>query len=256
MRASVLAATTLLAIGGSAAAADLAQPIYRGAMPAPYAPWTGFYIGLDAGGGIGNGRSDFNVAGVPFASATNSLSGAIGGGQVGYNWQIGIAVAGVEADVQASSLNGNLTAPCPFALCALPLSATYSQKAGWFGTARGRLGVAANGWLIYATAGYAYARLDTDALATAGPVSAAVSTHDNRNGWTAGGGIAVALAPGWSAKLEYLYLNFGKVSTTWLLAGLPPITDSDRFDMNVVRAGVNKSVLACCRSTNCSHRAA
>ena len=78
------------------------------------------------------------VAGVPFASATNSLSGAIGGGQVGYNWQTGIA-----------------------------------------------------------------------------------------------------LAPGWSAKLEYLYLNFGKVSTTWLLAGLPPITDSDRFDMNVVRAGVN-----------------
>jgi opacity protein-like surface antigen len=208
-------------------------------MPAPYAPWSGFYVGLNAGGGIGSGRSDFSVAGVPFASVTNFLSGAVGGGQLGFNWQSGLVVAGVEADVQAASLNGNLTAPCPFAACALPLSATYSQKVEWFGTARGRLGVATNGWLIYATAGYAYARLDTDALATAGPATAAVSIHDNRSGWTAGGGIEVALAPGWSAKLEYLYLNFGKVTTTWVLTGLPPITDSARFDMNVVRAGVN-----------------
>jgi opacity protein-like surface antigen len=240
MRVVVFAATTLLAIGGSAAAADLAQPLYKGPMPPPVMGWTGLYVGLNAGGGIGSGRSDFNVSGIPFASVTNSLSGAIGGGQVGFNWQTGIVVAGVEADFQASSLNGNLTAPCPFAVCALlPLSATYSQKVEWFGTARGRLGVATSGWLIYATAGYAYARLDTDATATAGPASASLSMHDNRNGWTAGGGIEVALAPNWSARLEYLYLNFGKVSTTWVLAGLPAITDNARFDMNVVRAGVN-----------------
>jgi opacity protein-like surface antigen len=49
----------------------------------------------------------------------------------------------------------------------------------------------------------------------------------------------VALAPGWSAKVEYLYLDYGKVSTTWVLPGLPALTDDARFTMNVVRAGVN-----------------
>jgi len=122
----------------------------------------GFYLGLNAGGGIGNGRSDFSIAGGPaFATVNNSLPGAIGGVQAGFNWQSGMTVFGVETDFQASGLKGSLTAPC-LALCGLPLTATYSQKVPWFGTVRGRLGVAASGWLIYATAGYAYARLEAD----------------------------------------------------------------------------------------------
>jgi outer membrane immunogenic protein len=93
--------------------------------------------------------------------------------------------------------------------------------------------------LVYATGGYAYARLDTDALAVAGPASASFNLHETRNGWTAGGGIEVAFAPGWSAQLEYLYLDFGRESTTWTLGALPSITDDARFTMNMVRAGVN-----------------
>ncbi len=200
----------------------------------------GFYLGLNAGGGIGNGRSDFSIAGGPaFATVNNSLPGAIGGVQAGFNWQSGMTVFGVETDFQASGLKGSLTAPC-LALCGLPLTATYSQKVPWFGTVRGRLGVAASGGLIYATAGYAYARLETDAFAAAGAASASFSLHETRNGWAAGGGIEVALAPGWSAKLEYLYLDFGRHSTSWTLAGgLPSIVDDARLTMNVVRAGVN-----------------
>ncbi len=92
-----------------------------------------------------------------------------------------MTVFGVETDFQASGLKGSLTAPC-LALCGLPLTATYSQKVPWFGTVRGRLGVAASGGLIYATAGYAYAWLETDAFAAAGAASASFSLHETRNG--------------------------------------------------------------------------
>lgn len=132
-----------------------------------------------------------------------------------------------------------MSAPCPAGLCALGLAATYNQKVPWFGTARGRLGVAASGWLIYATAGYAYARLETDAFASAGPVAALASFNETRNGWTAGGGIEVAIAPGWSAKVEYLYLDFGHRTNGIVFTGLPAISDDARLTMNVARAGVN-----------------
>jgi outer membrane immunogenic protein len=103
---------------------------------------------------------------------------------------------------------------------------------------RGRLGAAWSGWLIYATGGYAYGRIETDAVAAAGPAVAVFSLHETRNGWTAGTGIEVAFAPGWSAKLEYLYLDFGHRSSTLGFVPLP-VTDGARLAMNVVRAGVN-----------------
>ena len=230
---------------GLAAAADMPRGPRRPATPLPpetsvYLGWSGFYLGLNAGGGIANVDSAFSAPGAPaFASVNNSLTGAIGGVQAGFNWQTGVTVVGAEADFQASGLRGGLSAPCPAGLCALGLAATYNQKVPWFGTARGRLGVAASGWLIYATAGYAYARLETDAFASAGAVATLASLKETRNGWTAGGGIEVAIAPGWSAKVEYLYLDFGRTTTGIVLTGLPTISDDARFTMNVARAGVN-----------------
>jgi opacity protein-like surface antigen len=148
-------------------------------------------------------------------------------------------VVGVEADMQASSLKGSLSAPCAAGLCAIPLTATYEQKVPWFGTVRGRLGVAWSGWLIYATGGYAYARLETDAFAGVPGAFATFNEHENRNGWAAGTGIEVAIAPEWSFRLEYLYLDFGRTGTTMLFPALPPIIDDAHFTMNVMRAGLN-----------------
>jgi len=242
MRSLAIAAASLLVMCGTAAAADLRRaPIRKAVEPPPrLLGWSGFYLGLNGGGGWANGRSDFSIAGSPaFAAVNNSLTGALGGAQIGFNWQADVAVFGFEADFQASTVKGGLNAPCGPGLCIVPLTATYHQEVPWFGTVRGRLGFANAGWLIYATAGYAYARLETEASVAAGPVSAAVSLHETRNGWTAGGGIEVALAPQWSAKLEYLYLDFGRHSSTWTLAGLPSIVDDARLTMNVVRAGVN-----------------
>jgi opacity protein-like surface antigen len=236
MRTSALAAASLLAICGTAAAADLpeAPPV----LAAP-AGWSGFYVGVNAGGGLGNGNSNFSIGGVTFATVNNYLSGAIGGAQAGFNWQGGPALFGIETDIQASSVKGTITAPC-LALCGLPLTANYSQKMPWFGTVRGRLGLVGGGWLIYATAGYAYARLETDASASAGPASASISLRETRGGWTAGGGIEVELAPGWTTKLEYLYFDYGRHTNTLLLGGaVPSIADNARLTMNVVRAGLN-----------------
>jgi outer membrane immunogenic protein len=66
-----------------------------------------------------------------------------------------------------------------------------------------------------------------------------MSQHDFRNGWTAGGGIEVALTRRWSLKAEYLYMDFGTSTTTWAVPGLPTLSDSTRLNMNTVRAGLN-----------------
>jgi outer membrane immunogenic protein len=241
MRSSALAAVALLATCAAAAAADLPRPPPVAVAPAPYMGWTGFYIGVNAGGGMGNGRHDFGIEGGPaFASVNNLIQGAIGGAQVGFDWQTGIAVVGAEADFQGTGLKGSLTAPCLPALCGLPLAATYSQKLPWFGTVRGRLGVTSNGWMIYATGGLAYGSVENYAAATAGAASAVATLNQKRVGWTIGGGVEVAFAPGWSAKLEYLYFEFGRIDLTYVVGGgLPNITDSSLVSMNVVRAGLN-----------------
>jgi outer membrane immunogenic protein len=172
MRHLAAIAVMLLMSADITLAADLPRP-GPAFIPTPIHAgydWTGFYLGANVGGGWANTKSDFSVGGNPaFASANNSLAGALGGVQVGYNWQRGPAVFGLETDFQFSSLSGRIDAPpCPAAICGVDVSASYSQKIPWFGTVRGRVGYAADTWLIYATGGYAYTRLQTDAVASAG----------------------------------------------------------------------------------------
>jgi outer membrane immunogenic protein len=235
MRATVFAALFLTTAGGHALAADM--------LWAPVAPqqagWNGFYLGLNAGGGFANGRSTFSVPAGTFATVNNPLTGVLGGGQIGWNGQSGALVYGLEADFQATGVTGAINAPCGAGLCGIGVTANYRQQVPWFGTVRGRLGYAASGWLIYATGGYAYAQIEMDARATAPGVTATLSTRDVRSGWTVGGGIEVMLARSWSARLEYLYADFGTQRTSFAFTGLPTITDSSRLDMNVVRVGVN-----------------
>jgi len=109
----------------------------------------------------------------------------------------------------------------------------------WFGTVRGRVGYASDTWLIYATGGYAYARFETDAFASAGGVAVNLSRNETRSGWTAGGGIEVALSRNWTARVEYLYLDFGKHDGTWGITGLPPVGDSTKVFTNVARGALN-----------------
>ena len=240
MRRAILATAGLLMLGTAGSAADIRPVAYK--APPMVAPptWTGLYLGVNVGGAFGEDRVDFGVFGTSFASVNNAFHGITGGAQIGYNWQFNSFVVGLETDFQGNSLKSTLTAPCPAAICApLGLSATYSQSVPWFGTARARIGYAQDNWLIYATGGYAYASVDTNATATAGLLAATFSANDIRSGWTVGGGIEVGLSRNWSIKGEYLYVDLGSARTTWNFVGIPPINNDSHITMNVVRAGLN-----------------
>ena len=113
--------------------------------------------------------------------------GVIGGGQVGYNWQVGDWVFGIEADIQASGVEerNELRA----ALCCRAVAAIATQELPWFGTVRGRIGTAMGGLQLYQTAGFAYGEVE-DAhqrrLSADGPGR---RFHQTRSGWTAGSGV-------------------------------------------------------------------
>jgi outer membrane immunogenic protein len=233
----IIASTTFayLMIGGLAVAADMQLPRMPYVPPAPAPTWAGLYAGVNVGGGFGTSDNDFS-----FASVELPLKGAIGGGQIGYNWQAGPIVFGPEADFQATSLTGSISAPCIAPTCNTNnLTASYSQNLPWFGTARGRLGYAQTGWLIYATGGYAYGEVDTKATATAGALSAQLNTNQINNGWTVGAGAEMLLAPRWSLKLEYLYVDLGQTNNSYVFPSVTTLNDSNHVTFSSVRAGIN-----------------
>ena len=165
-----------------------------------------------------------------------SPAGVVGGGEAGYNWQTGPWVLGLEANFEGSGLGGSRTAPCAPPLCGA-LAPSYAQKLPWFGTLRPRIGYALANWLVYATGGGALGQVDTNAGAAVGSFVATDNRSRTRGGWTIGGGVEVELMAGWSAKIEYLYVDLGSRTTTYLLN--PPISNASRFSANVVTAGVN-----------------
>ena len=225
-----------------AGAADLPPPIPGPALYPPpaalrtIANWGGFYVGGNVGAAMARDHSDFSAGGATFATADTSLWGAAGGVQGGFNWQSGPFVAGVEADFDWSNLKGSTTAQC--AVCG-PATATLEHDVNWFGTARGRVGYAADGWLAYVTGGYAFGRVELKGTAIAGGATASFTQNSTPSGWTLGAGTELALGPNWSAKLEYLYVDLGTVTNTVVVAGIPTVTDRARIQMNVMRAGVN-----------------
>ncbi|MGD0024190.1 MAG: outer membrane protein [Xanthobacteraceae bacterium] len=218
MKRLVLACVGVAALTGAAAAADLSRP-----APAPYykAPeayvpaytWSGFYIGVNGGGGFGRSAWD--------STGAFNLSGGLVGGTIGYNYQIGQAVVGVEGDIDWADINGTTTNGCP-------LGCKTSDT--WLSTVRGRLGYAADRFMPFITGGAAFG----DIRATT-PNFAGNSTTNA--GWTVGGGLEFAIAGHWTAKAEYLYVDLGSFNcgTSCSLA----VTNNVSFRTNLVRAGIN-----------------
>ena len=139
----LLATTAFLAVAVNAQAADLgARAPYLKAPVAMVYDWTGFYLGVNAGVGMGRDYTRLDVAAAPaFERSHLNPQGALGGGQIGYNWQtnsmLGRLVFGVEADIQGTGMSDNH--PCGL-LCAPVQNSLYNQKLDWFGTVRGRVG--------------------------------------------------------------------------------------------------------------------
>jgi outer membrane immunogenic protein len=249
-------------------------PRYTKAPPAMVEVWnwTGFYIGGNAGYSWGRGNSDvtyINTAtGLPIVppagSITNAgydMNGAIAGGQIGYNWQSSNWVFGLEADAQWSDEKGrgvfNCAAtlaggPCLPALTFLPGGATgtslaIDQHLEWFGTVRGRVGILATPKvLFYGTGGLAYGSIKTTGTiasfnANGVPVVATGSNSDVRFGWTVGAGVEGKFTRNWSAKLEYLYMDFDtfRAGTFTVPPGLIAANVDTRFHDHVLRVGLN-----------------
>lgn len=198
----------------TALAADMARPAPRAAYPtkAPEArlfDWTGFYAGLN--GGYGWGDSKFTGAG----NANTSPEGAILGGTIGYNYQWGQTVFGVESDVAWNDAKGSTG--CTLGTC--------ETKSNWLGTTRLRLGYAFDRLMPYVTGGAAYG----DAKAS---VPGLGSDSDTKFGWTVGGGLEYAVTPNWTVKAEYLYVDLGKINCAACGGDV-------KFNENIVRGGVN-----------------
>jgi outer membrane immunogenic protein len=223
-------ALVALSLGTSAAfAAEKRVPAYAPPPPppAPVYTWSGCYVGASAGTSSGTSQH-FTSAGsvvtgspgvLPAGAAITDrfdLSGFIGGGTLGCNWQWGAWVFGIEGDGSAINKEGQAfeTALAPL----VPGSGTFISQTQerWLVTARGRLGLA--GWwgdrtLLYVTGGAAWAKIDASEFQAGNPIATGHQESNTRSGWTVGGGLEYALGYGWSAKGEFLYVKFDDYTT-------------------------------------------
>jgi outer membrane immunogenic protein len=234
-RLHLLSTVSALALASNAFAADM--PVKAPPPAVVVAPsWSGFYLGGHAG--FAWLRHSHTVAGPVTTSIctgfTNSQTcslrdtGAVAGGQIGYNWQQGALVFGVEAD-------GSWTGLKKTASFAPAFNGAINDKVEWLASVRGRLGWAVGDMLLYGTGGVAWGQFN---FGWRSVNNAALQFDKSATGWVAGGGIEKMFGRHWSARAEFLHYGFGKNSVTGSIpAGT--YTSSFRNDISVVRLGIN-----------------
>jgi outer membrane immunogenic protein len=228
MQRAILGLCVLSALALPAAAADIAKaPMAPSPPPAavPAFSWTGFYVGVNLGYGSTFGTGERSLPLGP-ADSGAELSGPLFGGQVGYNWQTGNYVLGIEADLQAANIRHD------WSVTDGTNTADGTDKISWLATVRGRLGYAIDTWLFFATAGWASATFETTGATAAGPSSWTAE----RNGWTVGAGVEVAFGENWSTKFEYLYIDTATFNGNDVVGSLPA---SLQLHEHIMRLGVN-----------------
>jgi outer membrane immunogenic protein len=248
-----------------AQAADLVRPAYK-AAPAAVTPvynWGGFYIGAHAGWGFAHNRFRDTVSGID--SADFFADGGFAGGQIGYNWQYGAWVFGVEGEGSFAHIRKGVFGPfclpgTPFGcsqVCGTGLGGIGNPFAcnpgcsplglfGCFGQlgARieeialltGRIGHAWGPWLAYAKGGVAYAH-ERYVFNTPGVLDTIVD--GNRWGWTVGAGIEYGFAANWSAKLEYNFIDFGTERLTFVAPGGAAFAFDHSQQVHLAKFGIN-----------------
>jgi outer membrane immunogenic protein len=177
---------------------------------APVYNWGGIYYGIN--GGYAFGKSEWTT---PLATTGNfNTSGFAVGATVGANYQVDAFVVGLEGDIDWMGIQGSSGICTP----------ACETKSTWLSTIRGRAGYAADRVLFYATGGGAFGNIQ------AGP-SGSTLTNTNKAGWTAGAGIEAAFADNWTARVEYLFVDFQNAT--------PFTSVTVKLNENLVRFGID-----------------
>jgi outer membrane immunogenic protein len=248
-----------------AATASFALLCAAPAMAQNATPWTGWYIGGNAGGVWGDASAQIGAAVGPgggnnvvinpldvtaingaTTSGSGNTSGFTGGIEGGYNWVSGGFLFGIESDWDFMDISqrATRTATSPL-LISPPITYTLSQevKSDWLWTLRPRFGFVTDQWLFYGTVGLAVTDVKntvhfTDSLATPHVVSQ--DTSDTKTGWIGGLGAAYAWSPEWSIKGEWLYLDVGTVDNTIVGSnGFVVLNSHASVRGNIFRLGVD-----------------
>lgn len=244
---TVVAGVVSLGLAGSAQAADLAAKVYTKA-PAPVAAiydWSGFYLGLNGGGGWSrkcwSNTSTLGGPTVPaFDEGCHDATGGLVGGQVGYRWQSANWVFGLEGQGDWANLKGSNASLASAPIFGFP--ATNQSKIDGIGLITGQIGYAWSSVLWYAKGGAAVAHDTYTGILTLSS-TAFDRGSETRWGGAVGTGIEFGFAPNWSVGVEYDHLFLGRrdVTLTSLLppAGGPSRVDNIKQDVDMVTARVN-----------------
>jgi outer membrane immunogenic protein len=192
----------------------------RGADSSSAYNWTGFYVGVNAAGGWGHSRHDFEAAGT--TTGDYKIRGATAGGTLGANLQAGGLLLGVEGDMDWSDIGGSDSCPNPNFTC--------RTRNKWLATARGRIGYALDRFLPYITTGAAFGDVRTE-------IPDFGSSREAEVGWTIGGGLETGIVGGLSAKMEYLYVDLGKFNCGFSCTATG--VDDVKFNAHMFRIGLN-----------------
>ncbi len=248
----LFAAAIPLAVGATAAmAADMPS---KAPQTPPY-QWSGCYVGIN--GGAGASASNFNTnvgAGTyltdPDPATVNADGGgsandtrAIGGGQVGCNWQTNTVVFGLEGDFDYFRSNANFYNNTDTLAAGTPFIVGQSVTTNYLATVRPRIGIAADRNFAYITGGVAFTDASyTESYSDAAGGIGSASASKFLTGWTAGAGWEYAWTNHWTIKFEYLFAGFPTTSASGLITGpggSNPLSGSGDLVIQTARAGVN-----------------
>ena len=239
MKKLVIAASLVVFGTTAASAADLAPSYYKAPPPmlSPLYNWSGFYAGINGGWGTSHNcwtrTATAGAAILPVSEGCHNASGGTVGGQIGYRWQAGPWVFGLEAQGNWADFSGSNPSLLFGGL------ATNRTKIDAFGLFTGQVGYAWNNVLAYVKGGAAVTDNRFDGLSTIGGFVTDTAGSNTKWGGTVGAGIEYAFAPNWSAAVEYDHLFMGSDNYAFNTAGLATRNESIKQDADLVTVRVN-----------------
>lgn len=216
---TLLASIFGISLAGQVAAADLSV------IPQSVFNWGGFYAGAHLGGGW----ADSDISFTNGNATSPDGNGVLGGLQIGYNYMMTPQwLIGIEGDFTWTGIDGSAVCPNPVFACDFDVD--------WLASIRGRLGYVWDNVMLYGTVGVAFASTDYNAYTIATGVPFGPGSSVDQTGIAAGAGIAFALTPNLTGRVEYLYYGFDDEGVSAATFGVPGSAD---LNINTIRVGIN-----------------